>query len=145
MCEPAFTTGQAAHAAGLSRKALRLYEQRGLLAAPERTTAGYRRYTRTDIDTLIFIRRARALGLRLDDIAAILALRRDGRPLCDTTRTLLDQRIIQIDTTLADLAALRATLARARDHANEASPDDDDADFPTGSGYVCPLIEQASH
>jgi len=144
MCEPAFTTSQAAAGAGLSRKALRLYEQRGLLAAPERTAAGYRRYTRTDIDTLIFIRRARALGLRVEDIAAILALRRDGRAPCDTTRALLDQRIHQIDTTLAELTALRAALARAYANELRQNDDQDEADFPR-SGYVCPLIERACH
>jgi DNA-binding transcriptional MerR regulator len=143
MDEPVFSSGQAAAAAGLSRKALRLYEQRGLLVAPERTAAGYRRYARADIDILIFIRCARGLGLRVDDIATILARRRDGRPPCDTTRAVLDQRIGEIDATLADLAALRAALALVRDRANQVRPDDDDADLPTGSGYVCPLIEQA--
>lgn len=111
---------------------------------PATVAAGYRRYTRTDINALIFTRRARALGLRVDDIAVILACRRDGRPPCDTTRALLDQRIGEIDATLANLTALRAALAR--DRANQVRPDDDDHDagLPTGPGYVCPLIEQAS-
>ncbi|MGH3629522.1 MAG: MerR family DNA-binding transcriptional regulator, partial [Sciscionella sp.] len=36
------TVGKAAQAAGLSAKAVRLYEAKGLLPAAERTEAGYR-------------------------------------------------------------------------------------------------------
>ncbi|WP_409473638.1 MerR family DNA-binding transcriptional regulator [Streptomyces sp. HC307] len=45
MAEPALTIGQAAKAAGVTRKAMRVYEARGLLPAAERTAAGYRLYT----------------------------------------------------------------------------------------------------
>jgi MerR family copper efflux transcriptional regulator len=72
------TVGQAAQAAGLTRKAVRLYEERGLLPPAPRTTAGYRLYDQRDIDTLTFIRRARALDLPLNDIGAIVTLRRGG-------------------------------------------------------------------
>ena len=56
----AMTVGRAAQAAGLTRKAVRLYEERGLLPPAQRTAAGYRLYNQDDVDTLTFIRRARA-------------------------------------------------------------------------------------
>lgn len=59
----AMTVGRAAQAAGLTRKAVRLYEERGLLPPAQRTAAGYRLYNQDDVDTLTFIRRARALDL----------------------------------------------------------------------------------
>lgn len=46
------TAGQAARQAGISRKALRVYLERGLLAEPERTPAGYRLYTKSDVTLL---------------------------------------------------------------------------------------------
>jgi len=77
-----FTAGQAAHQAGISRKALRVYLERELLAETERTSAGYRLYTRSDVAVLCFIRQARNLGLHLDDIVDILAIHRGGGPPC---------------------------------------------------------------
>jgi predicted transcriptional regulator len=58
------TIGQAAQAAGVTRKAVRVYEAKGLLAAADRTIAGYRLYTERDVELLTFIRRARTLAPR---------------------------------------------------------------------------------
>ncbi|WP_425465242.1 MerR family DNA-binding transcriptional regulator [Nonomuraea diastatica] len=52
--------GQAAQAAGLTRKAVRRYEAKGLLPPAERSAAGYRLYDEADVELLSFIRRARA-------------------------------------------------------------------------------------
>jgi MerR family transcriptional regulator, copper efflux regulator len=127
------TVGQAAQAAGLTRKAVRLYEERGLLPPAPRTTAGYRLYDQDDIDTLTFIRRARALDLPLDDIGVILTLRRGGTTPCTTVRGLLDTRIAEIDQAITDLQALRASLTATRQAAASVEPE------PTGA--VCPIID----
>lgn len=127
------TIGQAARAAGLTRKAVRVYEARGLLPAPERTTAGYRLYGEHDVELLTFIRRARALGLRLEDIREVLAVRDGGVPPCATVRELLDARIAEIDATVAELLALRGTLADTRRRAEDRTGDEPVA--------VCGIIE----
>ena len=46
------TVGAAADAAGVSAKAVRLWEAKGLLPAAERTEAGYRVFTEHDLDVL---------------------------------------------------------------------------------------------
>lgn len=115
------TIGQAAQAAGLTRKAVRVYEARGLLPAAERSPAGYRLYGEHDIDVLTFIRRARTLGLHLDDIREVLHIRDGGIPPCDTVRVLLDARIKEIDDTVAELLALRGTLADTRQRADDCT------------------------
>ena len=106
------TIGQAARAAGLTRKAVRVYEAKGLLPAAERTTAGYRLYGERDVELLTFIRRARTLGLHLDDIREVLAIRDGGIPPCASVRDLLDDRITELDTTVDELLALREMLAQ---------------------------------
>ncbi len=134
-----FTAGQAAHQAGISRKALRVYLERELLAETERTSAGYRLYTRSDVAVLCFIRQARTLGLHLDDIADILAIHRGGGPPCAAVVDLIDTRITEIDTAIADLRALRATLTRARAAAPAVCP-------PGNSDQqasVCAIVEHA--
>jgi len=88
-----------------------VYEAKGLLPATERTTAGYRLYNQDDVELLTFIRRARTLGLHLDDIREVLVIRDGGTPPCATVRDLLDARIAEIDATIAELLALRKTLA----------------------------------
>lgn len=126
------TIGRAATAAGLSAKAVRLYEARGLLATRPRTAAGYRLYTDADIARLRFIAAARDLGLHVDQIADILAAARDGRQPCATTLAALDQRIEEIDHRIAGLTELRASLVAARD----ATP-------TTTEAAICPVIEHA--
>ena len=109
------TIGAAAAAAGLTPKAVRLYEARGLLTPAERTSAGYRTYTEADLARLHFIAAARNLGLHLNQIGDILAAAQDGQHPCSITRELLDQRINEIDDVVAKLSALRDSLAAARD------------------------------
>jgi DNA-binding transcriptional MerR regulator len=126
------TIGQAAEAAGLTRKAVRLYEAKGLLPAAGRSAAGYRLYNPADVELLTFIRRARTLGLHLDDIREVLAIRHGGRAPCATVRELLDARVTEIDAAVADLLALREALAETRRTADDC---DDE------SAVVCSIIE----
>ncbi|KPC71436.1 MerR family DNA-binding protein [Streptomyces sp. NPDC006349] len=135
MARQQLTIGQAARAAGLTRKAMRVYEAKGLLPAAERTQAGYRLYDPDDVELLTFIRRARTLGLHLDDIREVLAIRGGGIPPCDTVRELLDARIAELDATVAELLALRATLADTRQRAGDCT----DAQPVT----VCAIIEDS--
>src|SRR5680860_1499912 len=53
------TIGEAAERTGLTRKAIRLYEHKGLLPPARRSNAGYRLYSADDLAVLGFIRRAR--------------------------------------------------------------------------------------
>ena len=128
------TAGQAAAAAGVSRKAMRVYEDKGLVVPSGRTSAGYRLFGPHEVDTLRFVRRARVLGLGLDDIADILALHRRGGPVCPTVKEHLSDRVQQIDTAICELEALRRCLQDAVGECSEASED------PS----VCPIIDGAA-
>jgi DNA-binding transcriptional MerR regulator len=74
----ALTIGQLAQATGVSAKTIRFYEQVGVLPRPGRTAAGYRQYTQQGVHRLQFIRRARALGLPLQQLKALTAALNDG-------------------------------------------------------------------
>jgi MerR family transcriptional regulator, copper efflux regulator len=71
--ERPLTVGQLAHATGVPAKTIRYYEQVGVLPMPRRSEAGYRHYSRHDVHRLLFIRRARALGLSLANLKALTA------------------------------------------------------------------------
>lgn len=127
------TIGQAAAAAGVTRKAMRVYEARGLLPASARTAAGYRLYDKHDVELLAFIRRARGLGLHLDDIREVIAIRDGGTAPCSAVRSMLDARIAEVDAAVTDLLALRQSLAETRERA-ENCPD-------AHAAAVCTIIE----
>ncbi|NHD15720.1 MerR family transcriptional regulator [Allosaccharopolyspora coralli] len=128
------TVGAAAAAAGVSAKAIRLWESKGLLPPSERTESGYRVFTEDDLDVLRFIRQAKTLGLTLPEIKDIIDLQRDGATPCGRVTELLDTHITEIDRTLADLRALRRSLASARRAAREGQRRGQDA-------VVCRIIE----
>jgi MerR family copper efflux transcriptional regulator len=132
MARGGVTIGQAARAAGVTRKAVRLYEAKGLLPKTDRSTSGYRLHSPSDVELLVFIRRARALGLHLDDIRDILDVKMRGTAPCGTVRDLLDARIAEIDAAVSELLALRRTLTAT----SSAAADCTDA-FAT----VCSIIE----
>ena len=137
-----FTVGQVARAAGVSTKAVRLYEASGLLPIAARTAVGYRVFTESDVDTVRFIRRVRSLGLGLDAAAEILTTHRSGAVRCGRTGELLDQRIAEIDHTLRELRELRATLvARRTDHHAAVDRAGDVGGDPAG---ICPMIDDAT-
>jgi DNA-binding transcriptional MerR regulator len=130
----AITIGQAAKRSGLSPKAIRLYENKGLLEAVDRTASGYRNYTNEDVAALSFIRQAKSLDLRLDEIRDVIDLQRGGAQPCQTVLTLLDRHIADVDRTIADLRALRTSLARARSSAKASSQNGQD-------GIICQIVE----
>ena len=66
--------GEVAARSGVSRKALRLYEARGILTAPRRGPSGYRYYDSDVLRLLTFVGQARRLGLTLSEIKHIVAL-----------------------------------------------------------------------
>lgn len=131
------TVGGAAELAGVSRKAIRLWEAKGLLPPAERTQAGYRLFDETDLDVLRFIRRAKALGLSLDEINDILDLQRGGAHPCARVTQMLDEHLHQIGQTMAELRQLRRALLSARTAADRAQHAGDES-------VVCQIIESST-
>lgn len=129
------TVGAAAKAAGVSAKAVRLWESKGLLPPAERTAAGYRLFTDADVGVLRFIRQAKTLGLQLSEIKDILDPRGGATP-CRRVTELLDGRIAEIDRTLADLRALRRSLTSVRRAARDGQRRGEHA-------VVCQIIERS--
>jgi MerR family transcriptional regulator, redox-sensitive transcriptional activator SoxR len=73
------TIGEVAARAGVAPSALRYYEQQGLISAT-RTSGGARRFPRSVLRRLAFVRAAQNVGLSLDEIRAALDTLPDGRP-----------------------------------------------------------------
>jgi DNA-binding transcriptional MerR regulator len=89
---------------------LRYYERVGLLAPPERTATGYRRYALSAVQRVRFIKGAQRMGLRLREVKELLDIRDRGACPCGHTRDLLEQRLEQVDEEIRHLQALRIEL-----------------------------------
>ena len=99
--------------AGVGAKTLRFYEAKGLLAPASRGENGYRLYAADAFDVLRFIKQAQGLGLTLDEIREIIAIRQGGRPPCSHVRGLLQRKAVELDRKLADLLALRRRIRQS--------------------------------
>src|SRR5919107_2729651 len=92
--------GEVAARSGFSTSALRFYEKEGLLEA-SRTSGGQRRYPRSVLRRLAFVRAAANVGLSLDEVRTALATlpagrtptKADWRRLSDSWRQRLDEQI----------------------------------------------------
>ena len=103
---------EAAKRLGVSTKALRLYEERGLVA-PNRTTAGWRAYGPEEMARATEIVALRALGLSLAQVTRVLGGDPRGlEPALAAHQATLEGRIRQLGNTIEKLRSLRADLAR---------------------------------
>lgn len=103
--------GEAAKAAGMTPKALRFYEEQGLLPPSPRGPNGYRQYGDDSVARLDFIARGRAAGLSVAQIRKILAVREPGTAPCTHVRDVLAGQLADLDLKIAELTALRAGVA----------------------------------
>ena len=115
--------GELAAAAGTTTKTLRFYETAGLLPPAQRTRAGYRMYDPAVVDRLHFIRRSQRAGLTLAQIREVLTIRDGGDAPCAHVQRLLTERLADLDRQLAELTALRASVAALHHRAEAVEPD----------------------
>ena len=95
--------GEVAAASGVTTKALRFYEERGLLPQADRATNGYRDYPEDTIVRLEFIRRSQVAGLTLAEILDILQIRDAGTAPCGHVRDQLAEHLTNLDRHIAEL------------------------------------------
>jgi MerR family redox-sensitive transcriptional activator SoxR len=98
------TIGELAERAGVATSAIRFYESRGLISSA-RTTGNQRRYERSTLRRVAFIRTAQRVGLTLEEIGEALATLPDRRTptkadwhrLSQTWRPRLDEQIRRLE------------------------------------------------
>lgn len=135
--------GDLARRTGLSVSAIRFYEARGLIE-PFRSSGGQRRFLRSDIRRLSFIRIAQQLGLSIDGIAVELANlpqertpnAKDWAKIGTAMRKLLDERIARLSRTRDLLDGCIGCGCLSLKKCALYNPDDRAAANGTGPRYV---------
>lgn len=132
------TLAQLASAADEPVHVVRYYARIGLLTEQAREANGYRRFDRSALARLEFIRRAQRLGFSLEEIGQIVADADRGNAPCPRVRALLDARLPVVakhhDEATALLARMRTAQRRWRRLRDRT---------PTGA-EICRLIEAAT-
>ncbi len=108
---------------GVPTSTVRYYERIGLLGPPARTSSGYRDYGEDEVTRLLFVSRARKMGLSCEQITDLVPIwggtncaaahERVGRLIVDK-QTEIAERIAELQDFAAQLDAVRVAL--------EASP-----------------------
>lgn len=102
--------GSLAERTGVNIETIRYYERIGLLMAPPRSPAGYRRYNIDDVRRLSFVRRLRELGFALDDVRALLDLAETKRAACKEVREFAAKHLGELQDKLKDLRRMERVL-----------------------------------
>lgn len=130
--------GELAQRSGLSDKAIRYYEEIGVLDRPPRTPGGYRDYDASVLDRLAFVRAAQAVGLKLGEIREIVALRDRGETPCEHVADLIRRRAADVDAQIAELGRMRSELRRLARRAHALDPRNCDP------ARICHIVESGT-
>jgi DNA-binding transcriptional MerR regulator len=131
--------GELAQEVGVDPPTIRYYESIGVLPEPERTPSGYRAYTPEDVERVRFVTLARSLGLGLEDIRQILALRDRGEAPCRFVRNVLDRQVDAVEERIRQLRELSTELRRLRSKARSLG------DMASEDPCVCHILQSTKH
>lgn len=124
--------GRASKASGVSVKMIRHYETIGLLPRVARTFANYRVYRESEVHTLRFIRRARALGFSMEDIQDLLGLWQNKSRSSASVKKIAGKHVEELNRKIGELKAMVDTLEHLARHCHgDHRPD-------------CPILDDLS-
>ncbi len=103
------TIGAFAQAAGVHIETIRFYQRKGLLLEPIKPLGGIRRYGKSDVARVRFVKMAQGLGFSLDEIAELLQLE-DGTH-CEEASRLAEQKLVDVRVKLANLQKMEMVLS----------------------------------
>ncbi len=138
---PLLKIGEVADLSGLAIKTVRYYEDLGLIAAQQRTSANYRLFEPGVLSRLSFIRRVQRLGFSLEQIRHILEIRDQGHLPCEDVRQQIEAKLLDIDHQIQQLLTLKHDLQ----HLIEQDPAQDrwqEAQDPSPD-LICPILQSA--
>ena len=101
---------------GVPTSTVRYYERIGLLGIPARTDSGYRDYGDDSATSLLFVHRARRMGLSCEQIAELLPIW--GGANCSATQervgSLIEEKQAEIAERIAELEEFASQLDKVR-------------------------------
>jgi DNA-binding transcriptional MerR regulator len=117
--EPSLYIGKVAQITGASRKAIRHYEELGLLPAPARR-GKYRVYSERDVFLVHVLKHAQSFGFQLSELKGLVDAKvNDGRFPLDLANELFDRKRAALALQIEALRELDGRLVAMRVEMNE--------------------------
>jgi MerR family transcriptional regulator, Zn(II)-responsive regulator of zntA len=117
---PVILVGQLSKMTNKTPRALRMYEELGLLCPSGRTSSGYRRYDQKSIDQVRYIEQLQLMGLSLteiqkwvQDFRTKVEKESSGRDIMFILRELYAQKQIELQQKITDLQRINEQLQSA--------------------------------
>lgn len=107
-----YSIGDLSRRTGVKVPTIRYYEQTGLMAAPDRSEGNQRRYEKSDLERLGFIRHARDLGLSIEAIRDLITLSAHPERPCSDADRIAAEHLANVRERIARLRRLETELAR---------------------------------
>lgn len=101
---------EAAKYTGLSSKTIRYYEQQEIIPPAKRGDNGYRQYDKNQLERLLFIKRARALGFSLNDSHELLLISQDPQRTSAVVKQKAQQHLHTVNQQIEHLEQMRDVL-----------------------------------
>ena len=124
--------GKVAKLSKLTIKAVRYYDNVGLVQPKQNILTGYRDYTEEEVAKLKFIGKARKFDFSINECKELLSLYEDKNRTSKEVKKITLEKILQIDIKLKDLNVLRKELSFLASNCNG-----DDRPH-------CPILEELS-
>ena len=119
-----YSIGDLSRRTGVKVPTIRYYEQMGLIAAAHRSEGNQRRYERTDLERLAFIRHARDLGFDIPGIRDLIALSRHPEMPCAGADRIAEDHLSAVREKIEKLRKLEQELERIVSHCGGHSVED---------------------
>ncbi|MEM6160641.1 Cu(I)-responsive transcriptional regulator [Erwinia sp. P6884] len=113
---------------GLTSKAIRFYEEKGLVTAPLRSENGYRSYTAKHLEELTLLRQARQVGFNLEECREMVGLFNDPHRHSADVKARTLSKVAEIESHILELSQMRERLLALADSC------------PGDEGAECPII-----
>ena len=103
--------GKAAKLSNLTIKAVRYYDNIGLVKPQQNSVSGYRDYSNEEIAKLKFIGKARKFDFSINECRELLSLYEDKNRTSKEVKRITLEKISQLDSKLRDLNDLKNELS----------------------------------
>jgi DNA-binding transcriptional MerR regulator len=107
-----FSIGELSKRTKVKVPTIRYYEEMGLLAEAERTSGNQRRYDKTGLERLSFIRHARDLGFSIEAISSLIELQDHPDRSCETATEIAASQLVDVREKIKRLKLLEKELTR---------------------------------
>lgn len=107
-----FSIGELSKRTKVKVPTIRYYEEMGLLVEAERTTGNQRRYDKSGLERLSFIRHARDLGFSIEAILSLIELQEHPDRSCEAADKIATSQLVDVRAKIKRLKALEKELVR---------------------------------